>query len=120
MGLDMYAFITRMPVGDVNFKAPEDTLEIAYGRKHPNLHGCMEELYVHKGRTQPFNCATVRLDAVDLDALEVALNENTLPQTTGFFFGETRPEEIALDRAFIAEARASHAEAYFVFYDSWW
>lgn len=39
MGLDMFAYITRTCVSDVDFDAPEDAMEIAYWRKHPNLHG---------------------------------------------------------------------------------
>jgi hypothetical protein len=120
MGLDMYAYITRAPVGAVDFTAPGDTQEIAYWRKHPNLHGWMEALYYRKGGVQAFNCTNVRLDAVDLDALEAALDHEGLPHTTGFFFGETRPEEAELDRSFIARAREALAAGYAVFYDSWW
>jgi hypothetical protein len=121
MGLDMFAYKTRSQVNAVDFETPPDASEIAYWRKHPNLHGWMEELYYEKGGTQQqFNCTPVRLTADDLDALERAINETGLPHTTGFFFGESRPEEIAIDRAFIADARAAIGDGWFVFYDSWW
>jgi hypothetical protein len=116
----MYGCITKTPVGDVDFKVPDDIQEIAYWRKHPNLHGWMEDLYYRKGGAQTFNCTTVRLDAADIDALEKAVNDNNLPQTNGFFFGETRPEEVELDRAFITKAREALGAGYAVFYDSWW
>lgn len=121
MGLDMYAFKTDTPIPDVDFKAAEGKQQIAYWHKHPNLHGWMEALYYSKGGQQEsFNCVPVRLDAADLDALERAVNDNSLPDTTGFFFGETLPDEIETDRAFIAAARSALSEGYCVYYDSWW
>lgn len=121
MGLDMYAFITRTPVSPVDFTAPEDSQEIAYWCKHPDLHGWMAERYFEKGGNDPcFNCNTLRLDADDLDALEKAVNENRLPDTTGFFFGDSGPERIDEDREFILKAREALAAGYLVFYDSWW
>lgn len=121
MGLDMYAFKTRTPVAAADFATPPDATEIAYWRKHPNLHGWMEALYHDKGGThERFNCTPVSLTSEDLNELERAINESGLPHTTGFFFGESRLEEIAIDRAFIADARAAIADGCFVFYDSWW
>jgi len=121
MGLDMYAYITGMPVGAVDFDRPDDAEDIAYWRKHPNLHGWMERLYRAKGGAQEsFNCTLLRLDAADLDALEIAVIGNTLPDTTGFFFGESGPDRLEDDLAFIADARAALQDGYFVYYDSWW
>ena len=120
MGLDMYACITKAPIADVDFANPADAEEIAYWRKHPNLHGWMENLYCRKGGAKRFNCTTVRLDATDLDALERVIAANRLPYTTGFFFGESQGDEAANDLAFIAKARKAIAADYSVFYDSWW
>jgi hypothetical protein len=120
MGLDMYAYKTATPIAAVDFKPGAADEQIACWRKHPNLHGWMEALYYRKGGLETFNCVPVRLDADDLDALERAVNDNTLPDTIGFFFGETRPEEIEIDRAFIAAARAAISAGYCVYYDSWW
>ena len=50
MGLDMYAFITRTPVSPVDFKAPEDSQEIAYWHTHPDLHGCKPVLPMTRRR----------------------------------------------------------------------
>ncbi len=120
MGLDMFAYKTTDPIAEVDFKAHEGDEQIAYWRKHPNLHGWMEALYHRKGGTQKFNCATLRLDAADIDALEQAINENGLPHTTGFFFGQSEPDDNETDRTFIAAARLALAEGYSVYYDSWW
>lgn len=120
MGLDMFACITRAPIAAVDFANPEDAQEVAYWRKHPNLHGWMEDLYYRKGGRKTFNCTTVRLDQADLDALECAIRRNELPDTTGFFFGESGPDRIPDDLAFIAKAREALAAGHHVFYDSWW
>jgi hypothetical protein len=92
-----------------------------YWRKHPNLQGWMQQLYRAKGgQGKQFNGNTVRLDAADLDALEREVEAGGLPETTGFFFGESRPEHADEDREFIKLARAAIAQGYVVFYDSWW
>ena len=121
MGLDMYAYITKTPIDAVDFKTPDDCQEIAYWRKHSNLHGWMRERYYDKGgQAASFNCVPVRLDAADIDALETAVNEDALPFTMGFFFGQSDPECAEDDRAFIAAAREALAAGCCVFYDSWW
>src|SRR4051812_27748621 len=106
MGLDMYAFTTSHHIPEVDFGEPSDRAELFYWRKHPNLHGWMEQLYRRKGGTdEDFNLAPVRLDAADLDALEEAVRNNALPHTDGFFFGVSRPDEKSLDLEFIRKAR---------------
>ncbi|MCZ8036445.1 MAG: hypothetical protein O9288_17050 [Novosphingobium sp.] len=121
MGLDMYAFATRTaPVTPVDFTA-EESQELAYWRKHPNLHGWMEHLYRAKGGTaEDFNCVNLQLDAADLDALEHAVRSKTLPPTVGFFFGQTDGSEYGEDLAFIARAREALARGEAVYYTSWW
>src|ERR1700722_16752668 len=106
MGLDMYALTTAKDIAAVDFPQPGDCAELFYWRKHPNLHGWMENLYRDKGgKDESFNCVPVRLDLPDLDALEIAVNENDLPDTGGFFFGVTDGSEKAGDLEFIAKAR---------------
>lgn len=113
-----FLYTTRTPIPATDF---EDAERVAIWRKHPNLHGWMEQLYRNKGGSaESFNCVPVRIDAEDLDMLEEALDESALPETAGLFFGETRPEEIGLDRAFIVAARTALATGALVFYDSWW
>src|ERR1700690_335349 len=98
MGLDMFAYTTTADISAVDFDDPTDSDELFYWRKHPNLHGWMEALYRTKGGIDDdFNVAPVRLDATDLDALEQVIKRNGLPETTGFFFGESRPKEKTCD-----------------------
>ncbi len=62
--------------------------------KHPNLEGYMANLYYTKRRhREMFNCVNVELTGDDLDALERVIKEDKLPETCGFFFGETDGSE---------------------------
>ncbi|MEZ5692256.1 MAG: hypothetical protein R3D99_00080 [Altererythrobacter sp.] len=124
MGLDMYACtapsdaITR----DVDFdtKALPDISELHYWRKHPNLHGWMEDLYYAKGGKEQFNCVPVRLSLDDLTQLELAITSGSLPSTSGFFFGQSDGSESSDDLAFVAKAREAIEAGRTVYYDSWW
>lgn len=123
MGLDMYALTSTKPLpAAVDFKPEEEGVETIHRwRKHPNLHGWMEQLYIKKGGSeQVFNCTCVELTLEDLDRLEPVIREKALPQTEGFFFGETDGSEVDDDLAFVAKARAAIADGKQVFYDSWW
>lgn len=121
MGLDMYALTTTHDIPEVDFGDPEDIARLFYWRKHPNLHGWMERLYRRKGGTdEDFNMTPVRLDAPDLDALEQAVLNDELPETEGFFFGASRPEEKLLDLEFIRKARDIIKAGKKVYYTSWW
>jgi hypothetical protein len=130
MGLDMYAF--RVKAEDVidDFNVREETNgrkekleELAYWRKHHDLHGWMERLYRLKGGTkESFNCVSVRLTMVDLNALENDVLNNLLPETQGFFFGTNPPDDYTKnkDMEFIAKAKVAISEGDAVYYDSWW
>lgn len=120
MGLDMYAYKTSATITDADFPTPE-TREISTWRKHPNLHGWMEQLYRRKGGSAPeFNCVNVQLEPADIDALGADILAGRLPVTTGFFFGTSLPGEEVHDLAFIEAARESFEEGYAVFYNAWW
>jgi hypothetical protein len=123
MGLDQYANARRGEaiVDDEGYTYYEDSMELAYWRKHPNLQGWMRDLYYEKGGEGEFNCVDVELTLEDLDALEASLDEEALPETTGFFFGSDSSEYYAeADREFIVAARAAIKQGYTVTYSSWW
>ena len=110
MGLDMHAYRMEFtPTKEVDFTDEiygkdvngvidyeiinVELQEIAYWRKHPDLHGWMQKLYRKRGgENEDFNLSPLRLDAADIDALEKAVAKNRLPHTQGFFFGESQPE----------------------------
>ena len=127
MGLDMYAF--AVPADSVGDKVTDvewlddDRIELFYCRKFNALHGWMENLYRLKGGAKAsFNCTTVRLDAKDLDRLEMDTGNNKLVPINGFFFGVTEiyPEDLESVADFVAKARQALADGNAVYYDSWW
>jgi len=131
MGLDMFAFKVKKEAlneQQVDFEIPDanegtdlEPQELAYWRKHPNLHGWMEALYREKGGTdEQFNCVNLNLTEEDLDNLEEVVNNDELLHTMGFFFGESCPEDKENDIEFIANAREALKEGYAVYYTSWW
>ena len=125
MGLDMYAFSTKAkPKTEVDFETKNfKPDEVHYWRKHPNLHGWMQNLYDAKGGTQSnFNGDCVVLDNEDLDNLEHDLEQGDLPDTTGFFFGNSvsDDDELKNDLEFVRKARTEIANGKTVYYTSWW
>ena len=123
MGLDQYATARKgEPQQDAKgYTYYEDTMELAYWRKHPNLQGWMESLWHVKGNSGEFNCVDLELTLDDLDSLEKSLDNEALPETVGFFFGGDADDHYAeADREFIVAARAAIKQGYTVIYSSWW
>ena len=127
MGLDQYAIARRGEaiVNEDGYTYYEDSMELAYWRKHPNLQGWMEELWSEKGCPNDggdgFNCVDLELTLEDLDGLEESLDDESLPETAGFFFGGNADDHYAeADREFIVQARAAIKQGYTVVYSSWW
>ena len=125
MGLDQYATARRGEgtIDEDGFTHYKDSMELAYWRKHPNLQGWMEDLWIAKGAEGgvEFNCVDLELDEEDLDKLEESLDSKELPETTGFFFGSNADDHYAeADREFIVAARAAIKQGYTVVYSSWW
>jgi len=112
MGLDQYA-------RSIDSSGKET--DIAYWRKHPNLQGWMEDLYIKKGGTREFNCESVDIAHEDLDNLEAAVTDSNLPNTSGFFFGSDSDEYYKdTDLQFIHDARQALDKGLRVEYSSWW
>ena len=102
MGLDMYAY-TAAKAGQQNefYESAEwdpeakesvnptvaKPRELAYWRKHANLHGWMHKLWNERGHSGDFNGDELELTAEDLDRLEFVVEQGKLPGTSGFFFG---------------------------------
>lgn len=110
MGLDMY--LTGRKYFWNNWERPaanrhEDDkriknidVELAYWRKHPNLHGYMVQAFA-KGKD---DCEEIELSADDLRNVLGAIKEKKLPQTSGFFFGESDGSERDEDIKIFTEA----------------
>jgi hypothetical protein len=142
MGLDMYAYVATRAGQQRDFyesaefdqdskefvnKVVSKPQELAYWRKHPNLHGWMEQLWHSKNepglqsQDQTFNGIELELTYEDLEILELDVIAGTLPGTSGFFFGNNADEHYKeQDLEFIRNARAELFMGLKVFYNSSW
>lgn len=138
MGLDMYAYVAAkqnqsdefwqdavMDPATKEYVNPNVSKprEIAYWRKHPNLHGWMRRLWESKGNSGSFNGDELELTWEDLDRLEQDIMSGSMStlDETGFFFGEASDDYYRdQDLAFIRTARAELFSGLRVFYNSSW
>lgn len=126
MGLDQYAYAAAKAGNWDNSK------ELAYWRKHPNLQGWMEARWIEKLAAQgikpedspwgsSFNGVELELTIEDLEDLERDIRGQKLPTTQGFFFGNNSDNHyFEQDIAFIYEAKADILCGLKVFYNSSW
>ena len=146
MGLDQYAYVAAREgqydeyyeKGSWNretqeYESPvEKPRELTYWRKHPNLQGWMEQLWLNRLADQgkepkessfgsSFNGVELELTWEDLEQLEKDSESAGLPSTTGFFFGENSDEYYRKqDLEFIKQARSEIFCGLRVFYNSSW
>ena len=111
---------------DGNLESVSKPREIAYWRKHPNLHGWMNNLWLEKNINSlhddvMFNGIELELTWDDLNQLELDIKEGKLPSTSGFFFGDDSDDYYrAQDLQFVADAKAEVFLGLKVFYNSSW
>lgn len=136
MGLDQYAYAAgRAGQRDESWEdsSVQKPVELAYWRKHPNLQGWMERLWISKGYPNTpqgfkiyehgFNGIELELDRADIDRLEQDIENGELVKlaTTGFFFGNPSDDYYReRDLEFCREARANLFLGLRVFYNSSW
>ena len=114
MGLDQWAG-AFVPGDDIESFEGEESL--GSWRKHPNLQGWMELLFKLKGGKGSFNGVSVELTLSDLDMLEHAVDQCSLPETSGFFFGDNADAEYKdQDLQFIKDARQAIGDGKSVYY----
>lgn len=95
MGLDMYIFglekqdqfdkLKTAVHNNEDFDSYFDR-QICYWRKHPDLHGYIVQTFA-KGIDE---CQWIPLISSDIENIISAVKGGNLPQTTGFFFGQSR------------------------------
>lgn len=137
MGLDQYAYIASKADTDYNDHSRQ---ELAYWRKHPNLQGWMERLWLKKIGTptlEPdqfiegkfshfphnFNGVELELTWEDIDRLEHDIKSGVVSKlgTTGFFFGNPSDDYYYEDDLqFCINAKAELFLGRKVFYNSSW
>lgn len=149
MGLDMYAYVAikagqqdefyddatlDKTTGEFTSKKVMRPREIAYWRKHPNLHGWMEKLWIRKLANEgkvpetsdfgsSFNGVELELTWDDIDKLERDIKSGSMANlnTTGFFFGNPSDDYYREhDLEFVKNARAELFVGLKVFYNSSW
>ena len=136
MGLDQYAY-ARDPRIERDEEDEDDwggDVHIMDWRKHNRLQGYMEQIWLEQGGEygeswgDGFNGKEVKLGVEEINALEEAIANRDLPETSGFFFGNDSYEDyeneewgyLKSDQEFIAEARKLLAEGFEVYYNSSW
>jgi len=131
MGLDQFAYVAS--------KAPSnypDTSkrQIAYWRKHPNLQGWMEKLWLEKGKPSGdsgqeeswgsgFNGVELELTWDDIHRLEQDIKSGKVSElgTVGFFFGNPSDDRYRNhDLEFCFNAKTELFMGFKVFYNSSW
>ncbi len=135
MGLDQYAYVASKANGDYEDPTRQ---EIAYWRKHPNLQGWMERLWLKKIDTPvvesdqfiqdkypptDFNGVELELTWEDVDQLEKDIKSGVVAKmnTTGFFFGKPSDDYYyEHDLKFCVNAKAELFLKRKVFYNSSW
>jgi hypothetical protein len=140
MGLDQYAYVAAKAGAydeyyeDENYEKADDDptklrepTELSNWRKHPNLQGWMERLWLEKnpGANEEtgyvFNGVQLELTWEDLDRLEADVKSGNLPKTKGFFFGDDSDEFYKkYDLDFVQKAKAEVFLGLKVFYNSSW
>jgi hypothetical protein len=101
MGLDMflkarkfYSHLRDEPaVLDDGFEVVTKDLDAGYWRKHPNLHGFIVDEFANSLD----DCNEIELDADCIKKILNAIENNELPHTEGFFFGESTGDEKSRD-----------------------
>lgn len=141
MGLDMYAYVgvpeqkaafwegaiydpETKEFGNVNVNGIARPRELAYWRKHGNLHRWMCNLWIARGLggdPEEFNGVELELFWDDIHALETVILARQLPDTHGFFFGSGNTEHYRdNDLKFCLNAKAETFLGLRVFYNSSW
>lgn len=135
MGLDQYAYIANKAGTDYEDPSRQS---IAYWRKHPNLQGWMERLWLKKIDTPvvesdqfiqnkypptDFNGVELELTWEDVNQLEKDIKSGVVSNmnTTGFFFGKPSDDYYyEHDLKFCIDAKAELFLKRKVFYNSSW
>lgn len=120
MGLDMYLTGHRY-IHNIDKRKPRirergqkkgELIDLGYWRKHPNLHGYIVETFAD-GNDE---CQEIDLSAENLHMIIAAIEADELPETTGFFFGESdgteRDEDLRIFREALAWLEAKDNKAW--------
>lgn len=95
MGLDMYLTGEKYQFKDWEnptnnqhqdgFRVKGLNLDLGYWRKHPDLHGFIVQNFANDHD----DCQPIHLSSKNIEAIIEAVQQDRLPKTNGFFFGES-------------------------------
>lgn len=110
MGLDMYlrgekslsTWNDKNPRFEDDKRVCEVVVELGYWRKHPNLHGFI----VNQFAEGVDECQPIELSEEDIEQILLAIDAKQLPETSGFFFGQSddSEEQREVDRKIFKDA----------------
>lgn len=130
MGLDMYFYATKnKEITEEKLNNAEvdnvfsEVIEVSYFRKHPNLHGQIEQYYLNKHKVSDdfeFNCVYHNLSKEECEEILEMSKNNLLPYTQGFFFGESTKDDNKETIECMEKLIELINDGYQVFYYSWW
>ena len=99
MGLDMHLTGEKFTMPDWDnpkndemvdgFRLKNRELDLGYWRKHPDLHGYIVQTFAGGEDT----CQRIQLTVEEIEKIILAIEENQLPHTEGFFFGSSENDE---------------------------
>lgn len=136
MGLDMFLyktgkkFNTQKELEDYyKVEGEPDCQEIGYWRKHPDLHGIMEQMFEERTyhyRNSTFNLLPLLLTEDDLKMLyrkskDFAEGRDEAETVEGFFFGTSYNEQWKESAEIFKDAlESTDFKTQTIFYNSWW
>ena len=85
---DIEAYVLKNPTAQIPYSVGKG---LCYWRKHPDIHGWMKNLFFEKGgqTESDFNGDNVFLTEEDVLQLKADIENENLPKTSGFFFGDS-------------------------------
>ena len=98
MGLSQYIYVTeKTKLKDngtdlADYAAIRDDKEFFEWRKHWDLHGFLEQVYLKKGGKEPATWDVIQLNEKDIDDLKYALDKNELPWNKKCFVWDNSTE----------------------------
>lgn len=117
MGLDMYFY--RVPKNEAPSR--ENLAQIAYFRKHSDLHGWLERLWRERpGNTGEFNCVFMEISPDILVRLKDYLKTPEKEKFMGFFWGQSQASDWQRTRELVPELESIIKSGDRVYYYSWW
>ena len=130
MGLDQYAYVVKKSKDIKDIYDNDATTrpyivndELAYWRKHYELHRWMFNLAKKKGfkgGKDDFNCVMVRLEEKDIKELRKEIEKRRFVDAGHDWDKDVFEMDKDRDERFCNEAERALEEGFAVFYDSWW